>query len=114
MATFDYKRPGDEQTLEGGGSGGGYKTRSENIEFMKDMAPAAGMTAIAAGYYPASKYVADKRDAADREAEAEMKRETRGKAKGGSIKMAKGGTVSSASKRADGIAQRGKTRGRYL
>jgi hypothetical protein len=29
-------------------------------------------------------------------------------------KMAKGGKVSSASKRADGIAQRGKTRGRFV
>ena len=35
--------------------------------------------------------------------------------KGGSIKkMASGGKVSSASSRADGIAQRGKTKGRYL
>lgn len=37
------------------------------------------------------------------------------KAKGGKIKRyAKGGSVGSASKRADGIAQRGKTRGRVL
>ena len=34
------------------------------------------------------------------------------KKKGGAIKMAKGGSVGSASKRADGIAQRGKTRGK--
>lgn len=34
------------------------------------------------------------------------------RAKGGAIKMASGGSVSSASKRADGIAQRGKTKGR--
>ena len=35
--------------------------------------------------------------------------------KGGSVKkMASGGKVSSASSRADGIAQRGKTKGRYL
>jgi hypothetical protein len=40
----------------------------------------------------------EKKEAAD-----ELKRETRG--------MKKGGKVSSASKRADGIAQRGKTRG---
>jgi len=33
------------------------------------------------------------------------------KRKGGTVKMAKGGSASS---RADGIAQRGKTRGRYL
>jgi len=43
---------------------------------------------------------------AGREAEAEVKRETRGKKKGG--------TVKSASKRADGCAQRGKTRGRMV
>ena len=45
-------------------------------------------------------------------AKNEMKRETRGKAKGGAIKkMASGGSVS-ASRRGDGIAQRGKTRGK--
>jgi hypothetical protein len=35
-----------------------------------------------------------------------------GKKKGGAVKSASGGSVSSASKRADGIAQRGKTRGK--
>jgi hypothetical protein len=49
------------------------------------------------------------------DAAAENKRENRepqlGKKRGGSIqKYAKGGSISSASKRADGIAQRGKTR----
>ena len=43
---------------------------------------------------------------AAREAAAEERREARG--------MKKGGKVSSASKRADGIAQRGKTRGRMV
>ena len=33
---------------------------------------------------------------------------------GGIAKMAKGGSVSSASKRADGIAAKGKTKGKYL
>ena len=42
----------------------------------------------------------------EREAKDEMKRETRG--------MKKGGTVSSASKRADGIAIKGKTKGRFV
>ena len=37
--------------------------------------------------------------------------ESRGKTKGTIIRMASGGSVSSASRRADGIAQRGKTRG---
>lgn len=41
-----------------------------------------------------------------REAEAEKKRESRG--------MKKGGSVSSASKRADGIATKGKTKGRMI
>jgi len=36
--------------------------------------------------------------------------EARGKTKGTVIRMASGGSVSSASRRADGIAQRGKTR----
>jgi hypothetical protein len=36
--------------------------------------------------------------------------ESRGKTKGTIIRMASGGSVSSASRRADGIAQRGKTR----
>jgi len=44
---------------------------------------------------------------------AEMRRESRGMKKGGAVKkMASGGSVSSASRRADGIAQRGKTRGK--
>jgi hypothetical protein len=34
--------------------------------------------------------------------------------KGGKVKKAKGGSVSSASKRADGCAQRGKTRGKFV
>jgi hypothetical protein len=38
MAKFDYKRPGDEQTLEGGGSGGGYSSKN-------DMRKVAGMAA---------------------------------------------------------------------
>ncbi len=53
----------------------------------------------------ASKYKATKEqeEDLDRELESQMKRETRG--------MKKGGAVKSASARADGIAQRGKTRG---
>lgn len=37
-----------------------------------------------------------------------------GMKKGGKVKKAKGGSVSSASKRADGVAQRGKTRGKFV
>ena len=51
--------------------------------------------------------ITNKAAQAGREAEAEVKREMRGKKAGGVIK-------SSASKRADGIAQRGKTKGRYI
>jgi hypothetical protein len=47
-----------------------------------------------------------KREKAKRESDSEMQRETRG--------MKKGGAVRSASARADGIAQRGKTRGRMV
>ena len=46
------------------------------------------------------------REAVMREAASELQRESRG--------MEKGGKVGSASKRADGIAQRGKTKGRML
>ena len=53
-------------------------------------------------------YIAEKAAKAGREAEDEVKREMRG------VKMAKGGSVSSASKRADGCAIKGKTRGRMI
>lgn len=52
------------------------------------------------------KHVKEQEEALDRELANQIKRETRGKAKGGKI--------NSASKRADGIAQRGKTRGRMV
>ena len=48
----------------------------------------------------------EKTENKEREAKDEVKRETRG--------MKKGGMVSSASKRADGIAKKGKTRGRMV
>jgi hypothetical protein len=52
--------------------------------------------------------IAEKAAQAGREAEDEVKREMRG------VKMAKGGKVGSASKRADGCAVKGKTRGRII
>ena len=61
---------------------------------------------------PYSPSAAKKAQAAQREYEAELKRMARGTAQEGTYK--KGGKVSSASKRADGIAQRGKTKGRML
>jgi len=49
------------------------------------------------------------------EAKEAMRRAREGMKKGGTVKKyASGGSVSSASKRADGIAQRGKTRGRVV
>jgi hypothetical protein len=47
-------------------------------------------------------------------AEESMQRKTNRAAEEASKNMAKGGKVSSASKRADGIAQRGKTKGRIV
>lgn len=63
-----------------------------------------------------SQYKSDGRAVIQKQNEAadEMQREARrGMKRGGAVKkMASGGSVSSASKRADGIAQRGKTRGK--
>jgi hypothetical protein len=42
------------------------------------------------------------------------KKQMMGMKKGGCTKMAKGGSVGSASKRADGVAVKGKTKGRNL
>jgi hypothetical protein len=53
----------------------------------------------------------DYADQEAREAAAGERRETRGMKKGGAVKKK---SVSSASKRADGIAMRGKTRGRMV
>lgn len=57
----------------------------------------------------------------DAEAELQKLRDESGKAAEisrrsamGTLKRAKGGSVSSASKRADGCAQRGKTKGRFV
>ena len=55
---------------------------------------------------------AKKAQEAQREAAAEIKRETRGAAQEG--EYAKGGKIGSASRRADGIAKRGKTRGKFV
>jgi hypothetical protein len=59
---------------------------------------------------PDAKKYMDYAEREAREAAAEERRETRGKVPS----MKSGGKVSSASKRADGIAQRGKTRGRMI
>jgi hypothetical protein len=46
MAKFDYKRPGDEKTLEGGGSGGGYSSKND----MRKLAGMAAAQAAGLGY----------------------------------------------------------------
>jgi len=121
MAKFDYKRPGDEKTLEGGGSGGGYssapykinrtKTKDLNEEALRDVTKGfvvggAGATAALVSSDRDTSASDEKSDKKSREAAAEYKRETRG-----GNKFAKGGSVSA---RADGCAQRGKTKGRIV
>jgi hypothetical protein len=69
-------------------------------------APAAIIVGGSMAAGAAGEYAKRKRDREESEAKSELKRETRG--------MKKGGTVKSASSRADGIAQRGKTRGRMV
>lgn len=46
MAKFNYKRPGDEKTLEGGGSGGGYSSKND----MRKLAGMAAAEAAGLGY----------------------------------------------------------------
>ena len=127
------KKPTDDQLLEGGGRGA--SGRSLDADFYM---PAGGATLVGAGLTA----LGAKNDAKrEREAADEMKRETRGKqdsmtpgqkqsmeeAKDEEMRkkmkdapttktemgkpFAKGGTASS---RADGIAQRGKTRGKMI
>lgn len=120
-----FNRGLDEPMLEGGvggmgGAGGRYKASGKkSFDATQDAANTLSTVfgvplAAAAIAELSTKKNADPEDMRKslqyeknkREAEAEMKRETRG--------MAKGGKVFSASKRADGIAQRGKTRGKLV
>ena len=117
----------DEQPLEGGARGGGGGKSSKADLY----GPIAGAATISAGMMG----LAAKNDAAkEREAAAEIKRESRGVEKSGTDKardaakvisddekytkerpeqkLAKGGKVSSASSRADGCCVKGKTRGK--
>lgn len=125
MGRFDYKRPGDEQMLEGGGSGGGYSSKNKVFNDAGDVAAAfgtglMGLLGVKKALHDSNE--ADKLGADPRNVDVEYSHEGRNatkakaKAEGGSIKkMASGGMTSKASgasKRADGIAQRGKTRGR--
>ena len=67
---------------------------------------AAGAAAMALGQEDRVKAAEAKKDQEARETKDEMRREARG--------MKKGGAVSSASKRADGCAVKGKTRGKMV
>jgi hypothetical protein len=131
----------DMRELEGGIGGGmssGYRSPGALETIAKVGGPAALVGVGGVGGSQMIKGAREKREAEDREAAAEMKRESRGvdktfddrareaaaeirmqnrinkAAEDASKNMAKGGKVSSASKRADGIAQKGKTRGKYL
>jgi len=131
----------DMRELEGGIGGGmssGYRSPGAMETIAKVGGPAALAALGGAGGSQMIKGAREKREAEDREAAAEMKRESRGvdktfddrareaaaemrmqkrindAAEAASKNMAKGGKVSSASKRADGIAQKGKTRGTMI
>ena len=70
----------------------------------------------AIGILPGAKAYYDDQDkkAAAEKAAAAAKTAATGNAPGNALNMKKGGKVSSASSRADGIASRGKTRGRMV
>jgi hypothetical protein len=103
--------------MGGGGGGVRYKTtaqpeRSDPAQEAKNLkalfsaagiATGAGLTAASAMDAPNRRAAAERKEKAEREAAAELKRESRG--------MKAGGTASA---RADGIAQRGKTKGRMV
>lgn len=103
--------------MGGGGGGGRYKTTARPDPVAKEMeqlqkagvatigTAGVGLGAASAMDSPNRRAAAERKEKAEREAEAELKRESRG--------MKKGGVVS-ASKRADGCAQRGKTRGKMV
>jgi len=81
------------------------RTYNKEAEDTKDFVRRKG----APSYSPSA---AKKAQKAQREYEAELKRVSRGTAQEGTYK--KGGKVGSASKRADGIAKKGKTKGRFV
>jgi hypothetical protein len=112
------RKPTDEMLLgsEGGGGsggmrGGGGKLSREDIKGLAltfGPAGAVGPVAIGAGLVEARMNENRKKEKEIREAEAELKRESMRTSPG----MKKGGMT--ASRRADGIAQRGKTRGKMV
>ena len=132
------RKPADYELIEGGAgggrsgggsiSGGGSRTRPDSpmskellVDVAKGMSPAIVATVGGIGGAASSHFRGKRRDAAERDktvvntenmrrAAAKPKDESARRYKGGAIKkMATGGSVS---KRADGIAKRGKTKGR--
>lgn len=103
----------DLELLEGGGAGGMGGGVGKSM--LKEAAGAAGIAAGLYGVGKADRYMTklgdERRKEEQREAAAEKKREVNRMDKGEAVKYRHGGAVS-ASKRADGIAQRGKTRGK--
>ena len=90
---------GDEDYGTELSSGAEYARTQEANRAFKEDTPAPTVREVIFEKYPSVMK-------AGREAAAEERREARGKKKGGAVK--------SASKRADGCAQRGKTRGRIV
>ena len=132
------KKPTDDQMLEGGGSGGGFgrykaaprKTRNPDDEFLTKVAVGLGTPAAATGVALAADRLSKNKTPYDdlpkkdsmttgekealQEVQDEKMRQKMKTAPTTKTEMgkpfAKGGMT--ASKRADGIAQRGKTRGK--
>ena len=92
---------GDEDYGTELSSGAEYARTKEADRAFKEDTPAPTVREVIFEKYPSVMK-------AGREAAAEERREARGKKKGGTVKM------KSASARADGCAQRGKTRGKFV
>ena len=86
-------------------------------DILKALSPAANLlgggenAGFSIGLLPGLLYKDYKRNKAEEDAE---KAKAKGMPAGAVPGMKKGGKVASASKRADGIVQRGKTKGRYI
>ena len=136
MAKNDPKRGLDEQPLEGGGGGGGYKSAPKksydpDSEAMGTIAKGLGIPLGVAGVGVAADRLSKNKtpydDLPKKDAMTPGQKQSMQEAKDAKMQakkdkaynaaktypddFAKGGKVSSASARADGIAQRGKTRG---
>lgn len=82
---------------------------------LKDLANYGSFGAAIPGTRSLKKDEEEEKRRMEEQAAAEQAAAKGGMRKGGKVKkMAKGGSVGSASKRADGIAQRGKTRGKMV